>query len=234
MPETAMLLAAGRGTRMGALTTDRPKPLLTVGGRAIVDYAVDRLVAAGVRRIVVNLHHMGEMIRAHLSARRDAVFVFSDESDALLETGGGIARALPLLGTAPFFVVNGDALWLDADQAALARLAAAFDASAMDALLLVQTVGRAIGYAGAGDFHLEASGRLRRRGGDTPAPYVFTGVQVVAPSLFADHPGGAFSINLLYDRALAAGRLFGLPHAGAWMELNAPAGLAAAETALAG
>lgn len=232
-PKTAMILAAGRGARMGALTDERPKPLLEVGGRAIIDHAVERLAAAGVERLVVNLHHKGEMIRVHLSRRTGPEIRFSEEFDALLDTGGGIARALPLLGDKPFFSVNGDVIWLDAGTDSLARLAARFDPAQMDALLLLQPCVDAVGYRGRGDFLMDRAGRLVRRPESGAAPFVFTGVQLLAPALFAACPDGAFSLNRLYDRAIEAGRLYGLRHEGLWMELNTPDGLAAAEAALA-
>lgn len=218
---------------MGELTNRRPKPLLEVGGRAIIDHAVARLTAAGIDRLVVNLHHKGEMIRQHLSGHGGPEIVFSDEFDALLETGGGIARALPLLGDAPFFAVNGDVIWLDAGEDSLARLAARFDPAAMDALLLLQPCVDAVGYGGRGDFLMDPAGRLTRRAEDGVAPFVFTGVQLLSPALFAGCPDGAFSLNLLYNRAIEAGRLYGLRHEGLWMELNTPDGIAAAEAALA-
>ncbi|HZD25431.1 MAG TPA: nucleotidyltransferase family protein [Alphaproteobacteria bacterium] len=232
-PETAMILAAGRGTRMGPLTQDRPKPLLSLGGRALVDYVIDRLLAAGVRRIVVNLHHHADLLQAHLQRRDDVELLFSDERNALLDTGGGLARALPLLGAAPFFAVNGDAVWFDAAAPALGRLAARFDPGAMDGLLLLMPSVRATGYRGRGDFEMGADGRLIRRQERAVTPFVYTGVQLLSPTLFDGHPAGAFSLNLLYDQAIEQGRLFGLRHEGDWMELNTPEGLAAAEAALA-
>jgi MurNAc alpha-1-phosphate uridylyltransferase len=230
-----MILAAGRGTRMGSLTENRPKPLLQVGDRAIINHAVARLAGAGVRRLVVNLHHKGEMIRKHLIAACDGSgpeLAFSVE-DELLETGGGIANALGLLGDAPFYAANGDVIWLDSGEDSLLRLAARFDPAEMDALLLLQPCVNAVGYRGRGDFLMDAAGRLTRRPETGMAPFVFTGVQLLSPALFDDCPAGAFSLNRLYDRAIEAGRLFGLRHEGIWLELNTPEGIAAAEAALA-
>lgn len=228
-----MILAAGLGRRMRPYTDSRPKPLIEVGGGALIDHALDRLQAAGVRRVVVNLHWKADMLRAHLSARRAPEILFSDESDALLETGGGVARALPLLGAAPFYVVNADVLWLNGAKDALHRLAAAYRAVSADALLLLHPTVRAIGYAGPGDYHMLPDGRSRRRGEGEVAPFVFTGVQILSPALFRGAPQGAFSLNLLYDRAQQVGRLFGLRHDGEWMGVNDPEALAAAEKALA-
>lgn len=231
-PKTAMILAAGRGTRMGSLTTDRPKPLLQVAGRAIIDHVLERLTGAGVERVVVNLHHRGDMIRDHLARVNDVDIRFSEEAE-LLETGGGVAKALPLLGDAPFFTVNGDVVWLDRTDDSLTLLAERFEPSEMDSLLLLQPCVDAVGYGGRGDFLMDASGRLKRRPEVGMAPFVYTGVQLLSPALFADCPGGAFSLNRLYDRALEAGRLYGLRHEGLWMELNTPDGMAAANAALA-
>lgn len=224
-----MILAAGRGDRMGALTAATPKPLLSVDGRPIVDYALAKLRAAGVTRLVANLHHHGGQIRAHLTANWPGEICFSDESDELLETGGGIFKALGLLGTEPFFAVNGDALWLDDGESALARLAAAFRPGDMLALLLLQPKETALSYSRAGDFDLDGDGRIAR-----PGTFVFTGVQLLDPVLFAGAPDGPFSVNLLYDAAIGKGRLYGLVHQGQWMEINTPEGIAAAEAALRG
>lgn len=231
-PKSAMILAAGLGTRMGDLTRDMPKPLLPVLERPIIDYVIDRLVGAGVARIVVNLHHRGEVLRAHVSERRDAEFVFSDESEEILGTGGGIARALDLLGPEPFFCVNGDVLWFDANRSSLSELAARFDPAQMDGLLLLHATVGVVGYGGQGDFYMNQLGRLSRRPENQVAPFVYTGVQLLHPGLFDGCPKGAFSINPLYDRAMEADRLYGWRHEGDWMELNTPAGLKAAEVAL--
>ncbi len=234
VPEKAMVLAAGFGTRLRPLTLERPKPLVALGGRCMIDYGLDRLAAAGVAEAVVNIHYKGAMIRDHLQRRTRPRIVISDESDAVLETGGGVRRALPLLGEGPFFVLNSDMIWRDKGEDALLRLAACWDGALMDALLLVVDRGRAHGYCGAGDFHLCADGRLQRRKQDDQAPYVFTGVQILHPRLFSDTPEGAFSLNLLYDRAAAAGRLHGLALAGDWFDLGTPAALSAAERQLQG
>ena len=227
----AMVLAAGLGTRMRHLTRERPKPLVPVLGRTLIDRTLDRLEEAGIAEAVVNLHYRPAMLRDHLAGRGTPRIVFSDETDLLLETGGGVAKALPLLGQAPFMVANSDNVWIGAD--AFAPLPEAWDAKAMDALLLLARVEDAVGYARAGDFFLDhAPGPLRRRGEAPRAPFVFTGAQILSPSLFRDVPDGPFSLNLLWDRAIASGRAFGIVHPGAWCDVGTPEGLAAAEEAL--
>jgi len=220
----AMLLAAGRGERLRPLTDHCPKPLVEVGGRTLIDRILDRLDEIGVELVVVNLHHLGGMIEKHLAGRQKPRIVFSCE-DVLLETGGGTTKALPVLGGAPFYAINGDVLWLDSGISALARLANAWDAERMDALLLVAPVETAVGYDGSGDFDMDAAGRLMRRGASRSAPYVFTGIQILHPSLFVSAPIEPFSLNVLYDRALADGRLFGLRHDGGWLHIGTMAGL---------
>lgn len=236
VPQTAMVLAAGLGTRLRPLTDRVPKPLIPVAGRTLLDRCLDRLAEAGVRRAVVNIHWLGTQIRDHLKARHDLEIVISDESDLLLETGGGVAKALPLLGDAPFIAVNADLIWRDPENetSAVQRLADAFDPATMDGLLLLQPRDTADGHGGAGDFFLEADGRLHRRGTQATAPYVYTGVQILTPALFRDAPAGAFSLNILYDRAIAAGRLFGLVHRGSWMDVGTHDGLKQAEAVLHG
>ncbi len=226
---SAMILAAGLGTRMRPLTDKRPKPLVTLAGRTLLDWAFDRLQAVGIGHVVVNTHYRAEMIQAHLDGRDGIVLSHEEER---LETGGGVRRALPRLGAGPFFVINSDAVWLDARQPALARLAAAWRDARMDALLLLQPVDRAHGYAGRGDYHRAADGTLRRRGTAGTAPYLFAGVQILHPRLFDGAPDGPFSLNLLYDRAQKAGRLFGLAHDGEWFHVGTPEDLARTEAAL--
>lgn len=228
-----MVLAAGLGTRMRPLTDSRPKALVEVGGRPILDRVLDRLGAAGVGRCVVNAHHLAPMIEARLAGRDRPVADLSYEAE-LLDTGGGVARALPRLGPRPFYVVNGDVLWEEGpDGGALERLGRGFDPHAMDGLLLVAARENAIGYDGRGDFRMDAAGRLARRDDSPTAPFVFTGIQVLAPALFEGAPEGAFSLNLLYDRAIAAGRLFGIEHTGRWFHIGTPDGLRRADAALA-
>lgn len=231
--ERAMVLAAGRGVRLRPLTDHLPKPLVPVGGVAMLDRALDALTRAGVSQAVVNVHHLAPQIEARLAKRKQPAIRISRE-DELLETGGGIAKAIFHFGVEPFFAVNADIVWLDGQTPALARLAEAWDGERMDALLLVQPVARAVGYEGAGDFMLAGDGRLERRGAAPSAPFVFAGVQILHPRLFEGAPAGAFSLNVLYDRAHGAERLFGLVHDGGWLHVGTMDGLAAAERALAG
>jgi len=227
----AFVLAAGKGTRMRPLTDRVPKPLVEVAGRPMIDFVLDRLAAAGVGEAVVNTHHLAEMVESHLAGRERPRIRFSRET-ALLDTGGGVAKARDHLGPTAFFVVNSDGLWRESATPALSRLAAAWDDAAMDALLLVRGTEAAVGYDGAGDFELADDGRLARRDG-AAAPFVFMGVQLLHPRLLRDAPDGAFSLNLLYDRAIAAGRLHGLAHTGDWFHVGTPDALAAAERAFA-
>ena len=223
----AMILAAGLGLRMRPITLTLPKPLVPVAGRTMLDRVLDHLDQAGAARKIINLHWLGETIRSHLDGQPDILF---SEEPELLETGGGVAKALPLLGTEPFFVCNADIIWLDGARPALIRLADAWDAARMDALLLLEPVGRAFGYEGPGDFFRADDGRLQRRGDAPTAPFVFAGVQILHPRLFADAPGGKFSLNILYDRAQAAGRPCGLVHDGDWLHIGTPEILTAAES----
>jgi MurNAc alpha-1-phosphate uridylyltransferase len=225
----AMVLAAGLGLRMRPITLSLPKPLVPVAGRTMLDRALDHLDRAGAGRKVVNLHWLGETIRSHLDGRDD--IVFSPEPE-LLETGGGVAKALPLLGSDPFFVCNADIIWTDGAEPALSRLARAFDPTRMDALLLLQPVETAFGYDGQGDFHRRPDGTLARRQPGETTPLLFAGVQILHPRLFEGHPGGKFSLNLLYDKAMAADRLFGIVHDGGWYHIGTPPALAEAEALL--
>lgn len=230
---TAMVLAAGLGKRMRPLTDNLPKPLIAVAGRPLIDHTLDHLVAAGVDRAVVNLHWQGDKLSAYLTSRAKPKIVYSDETEQLLETGGGVAKALPQLGSGPFYVLNSDVVWRDAQEDSLLRLAASWRDDDMDALLLVHQTVTAIGYSGLGDFDMDPAGRLTRRLERFVAPFLFTGVQILHPRLFADLPQGPFSLNLLYDRAAENGRLFGIVHEGDWMDAGTPDGLAAAERTLA-
>ena len=231
VPKRAMVLAAGLGKRMRPLTETRPKPLIEVGGRAMLDHVLDRLQEVGVEEAVVNHYHLGAMIEEHLGERAHPAIRFSPE-DELLETGGGVKRALPLLGEAPFYVVNGDIVWLDGLTPALRRLAEVWDEARMDVLLLLHPTAFALGYGGRGDFIMTPDGLLRRRREREVAPFVFAGVQILHPRLFADTPDGAFSLNLLYDKALETERLWGLRHDGEWFHVGTPESLRTVESAL--
>lgn len=227
----AMVLAAGLGTRMRPLTDTVPKPLLAVAGQPMLDHVLDRLAAAGVGRVVVNTFHLGAQIAAHLAGRARPEITLVVET-ALLETGGGVLNALPQLGSDPFVVANADLYWREAGTPLVSRLWAAWDAQSMDALLALLPVGQARGYDGRGDFFRDPAGRLHRRAAQARAPYVFIGVQILSPTLFDGLAPGAFSLNRIYDRALAAGRLYGLEHWGDWFHIGTPAALAAAREVL--
>lgn len=220
-PSSAMVLAAGLGTRMRPLTDTRPKPLIQVAGQTLIDWALARLADAGVTHAVVNVHYLGEQIKTHLKDRTHPTIQFTAE-DPVLETGGGIENALGLLGAEPFFACNSDGLWLDGPQNALTRLAEAWQDGAMDGLLLLHDPARAMGYNGPGDFIIADNGLLTRRQTSDTIAYVFTGVQLLHPRLFKGAPGGAYSLNLLYNRALATNRLYGLVHDGEWFHVGTP------------
>lgn len=232
VPRRAMVLAAGLGSRMLPLTETRPKPLIEVGGRALIDHALDRLAAVGVEAAVVNVHHFADQIERHLKDRQAPRIVISDERALLLDTGGGVAKALPQLGPAPFFHVNSDTLWIDGVTSNLRHLAARFDTAAMDALLLLASTATSVGYSGRGDFVMAPDGRLQRRPEREIAPFVYAGVAILSPAMFAGAPAGAFSLNRLFDRAAEAGRLFGIRLDGLWMHVGTPEAIAAAEAAI--
>ncbi len=231
MPKRAMVLAAGLGLRMRPLTLERPKPLIPIQGKAMLDHALDRLAEAGVETAVVNSHYKGEMIAEHLKDRKKPAILLSPE-DTLLETGGGVKKALPLLGDAPVFAVNADILWLDGPVPTLERLARNWNPDEMDALLLLMATTKSVGYDGRGDYHMDPMGRLSRRGEQDIAPFVFAGVQIVKPELFRDMPEGPFSTNRVWNRAQEAGRLFGLAHDGMWFHVGTPDALRESEDIL--
>ncbi len=230
-PRLAMVLAAGLGKRMRPYTETLPKPLVRVAGRTLVDRVLDRFETYGIERVVVNVHHHRGRMESHLHARPRPPIVLSPESD-LLETGGGVKNALPYLGAAPFFVANADNLWLDGRTPTLVRMARAWNDGRMDALLLLNSGATAFGYEGLGDFFCDAEGRLRRRREREIAPDVYAGLHIVHPRLFEHAPSGAFSLNDVWDLALAEGRLFGLLHDGQWFHVGTPEGLAIAEAEL--
>ena len=230
-PRSAMVLAAGLGTRLRPVTDTIPKPLVEIDGRSLIDHALDRLAMAGVERVVVNIHYKAGMIAEHL-ARRDHPKIELSEETELLDTGGGVARALPLLGEA-FFVVNGDVFWLDDNASALLRLAGAFDPASMDAVLLLQQTATAVGYEGSGDYFLDPLGGPRRRREGQVAPYLFAGIQLLHRRLFDEIPGRVFSLVRLFDHAEAAGRLSAIVHDGEWCHVGTPEGLAMTRERLA-
>jgi MurNAc alpha-1-phosphate uridylyltransferase len=226
-----MVLAAGLGTRLRPITDMVPKPLVEINGRSLIDHALDRLTSAGVEHVVINVHYKAAMIVQHLARRDYPQIEFSEETE-LLDTGGGVARALALLGEA-FFVVNSDVFWLDGREAALLRLAAAFDPESMDAVLLLQPTATAVGYEGSGDYFLDVGGTPRRRREAEVAPYLFAGIQLLHRRLFDEIPGPAFSLVRLFDRAEAAGRLSAIVHDGDWYHVGTPEGLALTRERLA-
>lgn len=232
-PKTAMLMAAGLGKRMRPLTATRPKPLIRVAGRPLIDHALDRLEASGIERTIINVHYLADTIVAHLKARRSAMeLLISDERDRLLETGGGLMKAAPLIGEAPFVCANSDNLWIDGPRDSIAMLADLWDDARMDALLLVVPHARANCHTGPGDFHMAADGRLSRRKPSHIAPFVFTGVQIMSPRLLRDPPGEVFSTNVFWNRAMEAGRLYGASHQGLWFDVGTPQAIPAAERIL--
>jgi N-acetyl-alpha-D-muramate 1-phosphate uridylyltransferase len=231
-PKRAMVLAAGLGTRMRAFNGQVPKPLVKVGGKPLIDYVLDRLAEQGVEHAVVNVHHLADQIERHLAARQRPKIVIADERRELLGTGGGVVRALPELGPAPFFHINSDTIWIDGVQPNLGRLADAFDPARMDALLLLAVATTSIGYSGRGDFKMAPDGRLTRRGEHEVVPFVYAGAAILTPAFFAGVPQGPSSMSPLFDRAAEAGRLYGLRLEGVWMHVGTPDAVKAAEAAI--
>jgi N-acetyl-alpha-D-muramate 1-phosphate uridylyltransferase len=235
VPTTAMVMAAGLGKRMRPLTVSRPKPLIEVAGKPLIDHVFDRLSAAGVERAVVNVHYLADQLEAHLRARVKGMdLLISDERKQLLETGGGLVQARDMLGDAPFLCVNSDNLWVDGPSDAIRLLAAQWDDAKMDALLLLVPLARATCHGGQGDFRLDAFGRItERRKPGRLAPFVFTGIQILSPRVIRDWPEGPFSTNLFWNRAIDAGRLWGAVHQGLWFDVGSPKAIRATELALA-
>ena len=230
--DTAMIMAAGLGKRMRPLTASQPKPLVRVGGKALIDYSLDGLEAAGVANAVVNVHYLADALEGYLKARKKGpAIVLSDERALLLETGGGMVKAAPLLPDT-FFCLNSDNIWLDGPRNVFRELSDRWDADQMDALLLVAPHARAFNYTGKGDFHLDPLGRISRRRPGRIAPFIYTGIQIVSHRLLREAPEGAFSTNVLWERAIAEGRLFGLSHTGLWCEVGEPAAIAPTEALL--
>ena len=227
-----MILAAGLGTRMRPLTDTLPKPLVKVAGKPLIDHVLDRLAEAGVERVVVNVHHLADQMQRHLAQRKQPPIVISDERGLLLGTGGGVKKALPELGDAPFFHINSDTIWIDGVKPNLARLADAFDPAAMDALLLLAPTNGSIGYSGRGDFAMAADGQLRKRAEQEVAPFVYAGAAILSPALFKSTPEGELSLTTLFDRAAQARRLHGLRMEGLWMHVGTPEAIASAEAAI--
>jgi MurNAc alpha-1-phosphate uridylyltransferase len=234
VPKTAMVMAAGLGKRMRPLTATRPKPLVAVAGTTLIDHCLDHLRAAGVQKAVVNVHYLAAQLEAHLKNRPKGIeIIVSDERKQLLETGGGVVKALPLIDADPFLVINADNVWVDGPVDTLRLLASHWVDAKMDALLLLVPHARANCHSGRGDFHMNAAGALRRRKPNGVAPFVYTGIQMVSKRLFeGEVPEGPFSTNLLWNRAIAAGRCFGAVHQGLWFDIGQPGNIAKTEAIL--
>ncbi len=230
-PTKAMVLAAGLGLRMRPLTDRTPKPLVRVAGRALLDHVLDKLADAGVAEAVVNVHYLPDQIIDHVGPRTRPRVIISDERDHVLGTGGGLVKALPLLGSAPFYHVNSDTMWIDGVRSNLARLAETFDPARMDILLLMAPTTNSIGYSGRGDYTMLPDGTLRKRKENQVVPFVYAGAAIMSPSIFADAPAGEFSLTKMFDRAEEQQRLFGLRLDGLWMHVGTPDAVSAAEEA---
>jgi MurNAc alpha-1-phosphate uridylyltransferase len=233
VPRTAMIMAAGLGKRMRPLTATKPKPLIEVAGKALLDHVLDHLQAAGVRKVVVNVHYLADAVEAHLASRAHGLEVeISDERELLLETGGGLIKAGPLIDSDPFLAINSDNFWVDGPADTLKLLASHWDDERMDALLLLVPLARAQNHRGMGDFHMDRLGRLRRRDRSRVAPFVFTGIQMLSKRLLRDAPDGPFSTNILWNRAIEEGRCFGAVHQGLWFDVGTPKSIGTTEAAL--
>ena len=233
VPGTAMIMAAGLGKRMRPLTATKPKPLIEVNGKALLDHALEKLRASGVKKVVVNVHYLADALEAHLASREHGLDVtISDERGRLMETGGGLIKALPLIDADPFLALNSDNLWIDGPADTIKLLASQWDDQKMDALLLLVPQARALNNKGMGDFHMDRVGRIRRRERSHVAPFVFTGIQMVSKRLLRDAPDGPFSTNFLWDRAIEEGRAFGAVHQGLWFDVGTPQSIPMTEAAL--
>jgi MurNAc alpha-1-phosphate uridylyltransferase len=233
VPHTAMIMAAGLGKRMRPLTATTPKPVIEVGGKALLDHVLEKLRAAGVEKVVVNVHYLADAVEAHLANRDHGLDVaISDERSLLMETGGGLAKAAPLINCDPFLALNSDNLWVDGPADTIKLLASQWDDAKMDALLLLVPLARARNHKGMGDFHMDRTGRLRRRERSHVAPFVFTGIQMASKRLLREAPEGPFSTNILWDRAMEEGRCFGAVHQGLWFDVGTPDALKATEAVL--
>lgn len=232
-PHTAMILAAGLGKRMRPITATTPKPLIEVNGKALIDHGMDKLAAAGVKRCVVNVHYLADLVEVHARRRQDMEIIISDERATVLETGGGVVKALPVLGTDPFFLLNADtAYWIEGVKPNLEHMIDAFDPELMDGLLLISDLINSVGYEGRGDFLMDTEGRLTRRPERYVTPFAYAGAAIFSPRLFDGAPEGKFSLNVLFDRAIAEGRLHGVLMEGIWLHVGTPKDIAAAEAAV--
>lgn len=230
-PKTAMVLAAGLGKRMRPITDTIPKPLVAIAGKTLLDWGLDSLQQIGVEKAVINVHYLPDQIVRHVAARREPRIVISDESERLLDSAGGIVKALPELGGRPFYILNADTFWLDAGKPNLERLALAWDSSAMDILLMLAELPSTTGHSGGTDFLIAPDGRLSRAMGD-PDGVIYAGAAIANPDLFADASAEPHSLNAYFDRAIAAGRLFGMVMQGHWITVGTPDAMAPAEAAV--
>jgi MurNAc alpha-1-phosphate uridylyltransferase len=228
-PKAAMVLAGGYGKRMMPLTKNIPKPMVQLKGRALIDHVLDRIAAAGVKKAVVNVHYCADKLEAHVNRRDQPEIVISDERQELLDTGGGVIRALPMLGDEPFLIHNSDSVWIEGVGSNLERMFSAWDPETMDSLMLLASAATSLGYEGSGDFAMDKDGRLSRRGERQMVPFVFTGVSIAHPRLFEGAPQGVYSLNRLWDAAIDNGRLFGIRLDGLWMHVGTPEALVEAE-----
>jgi len=231
--KTAMVLAAGLGTRMRPLTDKVPKPLVPLAGKPLLDHVLDRLALAGVGRAVVNVHYMAEQVETHLAARAVPEIMISDERNVLLDTGGGVANALAMLGDSSFFIHNSDSVWIEGAQPCLEQMARKWNPDIMDTLLLLAPCETTLGYEGRGDFDMDAGGLVRRPSSGEEVPFVFTGVSIAHQRFFENAPEGKFSLNVLWDEAIASGRAYGLRHEGIWMHVGTPQAVHEAEECIA-
>lgn len=232
-PKRAMILAAGLGSRMRPLTNDQPKPLIKVHGKALIDHALDALKRVGVEKVVVNVHYLAEQIEDHLRSYKGIDVVLSDERTELLDSGGGIVKALPELGDNPFYLLNADSFWIEGFKPNLARMAEFFDPSEMDILLLLSGMANSVGFDSRGDFTMDPTGKLERRTESRIAPFAYAGAAIIEPRVFAGAPSGAFSLNRQFDDALERERLFGLRLEGLWLHVGTPGAITEAEEAIA-
>lgn len=232
-PTDAMVLAAGLGTRMRPITDSKPKPLVEVGGKTLVDHVLDKLAEGGIAKAVVNVHHHADQMEAHLAGRTSPAIEISDERDRLLDSGGGVVKALPRLAGDAVFILNADTFWLDGASQNVERMREVWDPARMDALLLVAALTASVGFDGAGDFFLSQDGRLRRRPEREVTPFAYAGVAIMSRAAFANAPEGPFSLNRLWNEAIEADRLFGLRLDGLWLHVGTPQAILEAEEAIA-
>lgn len=232
-PKTAMVLAAGLGKRMRPITETIPKPLVKVAGKALIDWGLDAAAQAGIRTAIVNVHYLADQLEEHLRHRKDLNVVISDEREMLLDSAGGIVKALPLLGAEPFFILNADTFWVGDEKVPnLSALAEAWDADRMDILLMTARLDQETGYEGKGDFVADENGHLRRARDVSGEPVIYAGAGIIHPRIFADAEPGVSSLNRYFDEAIAAGRLYGMPMTGHWLTVGTPDAIGEAEAAL--